>query len=113
MQHIAIIDLNFPRKPGQKPEFLGTELGKELEMITGRYMTPFVYYSSGKHHDTDTGIVYLDDFCVENNHGTTVLPKTNPDGWKSAHEMLVGSVELLKAIVAAKDRFYKVLGRKR
>jgi hypothetical protein len=99
----AILDLNFPRKQGEKAELLGYEAGK----IAEQHGLPRVYLTGGYfHHTTELAKIFLD----EEISGGNAPAKDKPEAWKMAYEKLPPA-EIMRAAVAAKKRYMRATGK--
>lgn len=108
----AILDLEFPRTQGAKLEKLGLELGRELDVVKGKYRVPHVFLTGAFHHGTKIlSQVFLDEFCVERNYWKIIGGKNNPKGWENAYDKLVEICPNIAAIMAAKERVLKFTGK--
>ena len=111
----AIVDLNFPRKAGAEPEKIGIELGKELDVLKGKYRVPHVFLSGGYFHgNTPQSRIFIDEFIMaKKDHGESTSDKSNPQAWTEAYERILKFCpeDSLKEIVAAKERCLKYTGK--
>ena len=108
----AIVDLHFPRNSEEGPERIGLELGKELDVVNGRYRVPHVYLTGGYHHHGPQSKVFIDEVDAEKDIGYWTRDKSDPEAWKTAFEKLLEHCpyENMKEIVEAKERAQKYLG---
>lgn len=108
----AIVDIEFPREPGEEPQKIGLELGKKLDIINGRYRTPHLFLTAGADHHGPTARIYLDEFCYKHGiEGERTSGKKVPETWKIAFESLEHFRGGLEEIMAAKLRFQRAQGR--
>jgi len=85
----AILDIEFPRTMGEGSEKLGLELGRQLDVIKGKYRVPHIFLSGGYvSHNKDVAMVFLDEQCAKKHLGTITPEKTEPYAWKTAYETL-------------------------
>lgn len=99
----AILDLNFPRKQGEKAELLGYEAGK----IAEQHGLPRVYLTGGYfHHTTELAKIFLD----EETAGGNAPAKDKPEAWKMAYEKLPPE-GTMRATVTTKKRYMRATGK--
>ena len=112
MYAAAILDIEFPRTKGASPKRLGLELGKELDVVKGKYRVPHVFLSGGYfHHDNPCARVFLDGVCVEKGMGGTTVDKTFPKAWRDAYEKLLEVCPNIDEIATSKERYQKFTGK--
>lgn len=108
----AILDLEFPREEGAKPEKLGLELGRELDVVRGKYRVPHVFLTGAFRHGTKIlSQLFIDEFYVERNDGKIVHGKNGQKAWEDAYEKLVEICPNIAKIQAAKERVLKFTGK--
>lgn len=98
----AILDLNFPEKPGEEPKKLGYEAGK----IAEQHGLPCIYLTAYYHHNDELARILIEEEA-EIGHAPA---KSKPEAWKRAYEKLPPA-EIMKATVAAKKRYMRATGK--
>lgn len=107
----TIVDLNFPRKAGAEPEKIGLELGKELDVLKGKYRVPHVILTGGwfEHGKRDISEIMVDGNTLEKQGPA----KYEPEAWNEAYEQIleICPENTLRETVEAKERYQRFVGR--
>ena len=115
MYGAAILDVEIPRKTGEKTEKLGLELSDLLNCTpSGKYRIPSVLLTGGYDHSgLKTKIFFDRPFYEHDSSEAMVVDKVNPEAWKSAFEVLEKEFTMptITAILEARERYRKFIGR--
>lgn len=110
----AIVDLNFPRKAGAEPEKIGLELGRELNVIKGKYRVPHVFLTGGYfHHHAPQARIFLGETEAVKEIGDNTADKADPRAWETAYKTIlrVCPEDTLRETVEAKERYQRFTGK--
>jgi len=104
---VGIFDLELPRTEGDTPEELGFMLGQEAQ----RLAIPYSILTGGKNHGVSATITYpmgVERLSIVTRQN---VDKTNPEAWKVAYESILEAYPDVTAILAARERYKRFLGK--
>jgi CheY-like chemotaxis protein len=114
--HAAIVDINFPKKEGEKPACLGFDLAKQLNIIDGKYRLPAILFSGGlggdhAGHGNTKYSIYQSCYCgmVEPLRHDMDLwrytrDKDSLDAWSDVFDYLMQYGEQIDRVYASKKK---------